>query len=609
MEGPNFAFVTASLITAAICLVVAAAVWARRKQPGATPFALLMVAVTLWAFTYGLQLSAGSLQAMTLWLKVMFVPIVNVPVLWFIFGVQFAGYGERLTRRTLAALYAVPALSLLLMLSNESHHLFWREVAGPEGPIRALITSPGPWFWVHTTYSYVALVAGTYLVLRIVLINSSELYRRQVVALLLGVFAPWIANALFIFDLLPFGERIDPTPFAFAVTGLVLAWGLFRYRLLDVVPTARDTVFRSMGDGVIVLDAHNRIVDANPSARDFLQRALPDLTRLTGESVETVFGAWPHLLERFHDVQEVRTTTTSLMVQGQRRYIDLRISPVRDRRGTVTGRVVVTSDVTYRRQAESMQRAKEAAEAANQAKSAFMANMSHELRTPLNHIIGYTELVMEEMEAGGEDVYLADMAKVHGAAQHLFLAISRVLELSRLDAGMVAPDVMDFDPVALAQDVVYQFSGREDGEGPEVLLDVVEGAGQVQGDPQKTRAALVALLEGVRGFSQAPFHLQVAKEGDGDGWLAFRLSDEAPALEAEEIEALFEPFASADSRAGQSYLDGGLSLAISRRLCRLLGGDIRVRSGATGGLVYSMRIPAEVRGSDDDPAGFEEKSE
>ncbi|MFW6063424.1 MAG: histidine kinase N-terminal 7TM domain-containing protein [Chloroflexota bacterium] len=608
MPDQNLAFVTALWIAAAICLVVAAGVWARRKQPGATPFALLMVAVTLWAITYGLQLASDSLQTMTFWLKVMFVPVVNVPVLWLVFGVQFAGYGERLTRRTLAALYAVPALSLLLMLSNESHHLFWREVAGPQGPIRALITSPGPWFWVHTTYSYVALVTGTYLVLRIVLVTSSDLYRRQVVALLLGVSAPWIANALFIFDLLPVGERIDPTPFAFAVTGLALAWGLFRYRLLDVAPTARDTVFRSMGDGVIVLDAHNRIVDANPAARNFLLRADPDLARLTGENAETVFAAWPDLLERFYDVHEVRTTTTSLVVQGQERFIDIRISPVRDRHGAVTGRVVVTSDVTYRQQARAMRRAKEAAEAANQAKSAFMANMSHELRTPLNHIIGYTELVMEDMEDGGDDVYLADMGKIHGAAQHLFSAISHVLELSRLDAGMVDVDVMRFAPLALARDVVYQFGGRNEENTPELVLDDAEDAGQVQGDPDKTRAALVALLEGVRRFSQGPLRLQIAIERNGAGWIDFRLSDEAPAVTAEEVEALFEPFAAAGNSGGQSYLDGGLSLAISRRLCRLLGGDIRVASGAAGKLLYSMRIPAELSSEQGEAADIEEES-
>jgi PAS domain S-box-containing protein len=160
--------------------------------------------------------------------------------------------------------------------------------------------------------------------------------------------APLTANALSIFNLIPL-QGIDLTPFAFVITGLAMAWGLFRYQLLDVVPVARDTIIENMRDSVIVLDAQKRIVDLNPAAQKLLGRPA---SQVIGHSSREVLAAWPALAEYAQDIIE---THAEIAVDkgGAQRFFDLRISPLRGLRGGSAGRLIVLRDITARKRAES----------------------------------------------------------------------------------------------------------------------------------------------------------------------------------------------------------------------------------------------------------------
>ena len=129
----------------------------------------------------------------------------------------------------------------------------------------------GPAFWVYRGYSQLLLVVSAALLLRS-LVHSQRIYRGQADAMLVGALAPLAGNALYLFGLNPF-PGLDLTPFAFALTGIAAAWAVFRFRLLDIVPIARDAVIENMSDGVIVLDTQGRVVDLNPIAQQILDRS------------------------------------------------------------------------------------------------------------------------------------------------------------------------------------------------------------------------------------------------------------------------------------------------------------------------------------------------
>lgn len=252
-------------VAATVSAALAVYAWHRRPAPGATPFTVLMLAVAEWALAYAFELGGLDLSTIVLGLKAEYLGIVTVPVAWLALVLQYTGRGKWLTRRNLSLLTIIPVVTLLLAWTNESHGLIWRHIElKSAGPVLAPVFSRGAWYWVNVGYGYSLLLLGVLLLIRM-LVRSPALYRRQVSVLLVGAMMPWVGDMLWVFNLNPF-TYLDPTPFAFTASGLVVAWGLFRYRLLDVVPVAHETVIGSMSDGVIVLDAQNRIVDLNPAA-------------------------------------------------------------------------------------------------------------------------------------------------------------------------------------------------------------------------------------------------------------------------------------------------------------------------------------------------------
>jgi diguanylate cyclase (GGDEF)-like protein/PAS domain S-box-containing protein len=333
--------------TMAVSATIALYAWRRRPAPGAAPFALLMVALAWWSLGYALEMGSADLSTKVLWTNIQYLGVLAVPATWLALVLQYSGRGKWLTRRTLALLAIEPLVTLLLIWTNDLHGLFRSGVRlDTSGPFPALNATFEVWFWVNVAYSYLLLLLGTVL-LAWAFIRSPRLYRGQAGAMLTGALLPWVGNAVYLSGLSPF-PYLDLTPFAFTFTGLAVGWGLFRSQLLNLVPIACDAVVKGMQDGVIVLDAHDRIVNLNPAAEQIIGRTA---SGAIGQSAAQVFAQWPELAERYRDVTEVREEITIGEGKAQHCY-DLRISPLYDRHKRLTGRLIVVRDITDRRRAE-----------------------------------------------------------------------------------------------------------------------------------------------------------------------------------------------------------------------------------------------------------------
>jgi len=175
-----------------------------------------------------------------------------------------------------------PIITLLLVFTNEAHGLIWGSATlETEGPFLILIRPHGVGFWIHAVYTYALLFAAASLLVQM-LIHSRHLYRRQAWLLLFATSLPLLGSALMVFDLNPF-LYLDLTPLSFTISVLLLTWGLYRLRVGDILPVARDAVIESMYDGVIVLDGQNRIVDMNAAAQQLVGHAT---SKAIGQSIE-----------------------------------------------------------------------------------------------------------------------------------------------------------------------------------------------------------------------------------------------------------------------------------------------------------------------------------
>lgn len=241
--------------------------------------------------------------------------------------------------------------------------------------------------------------------------------------------------------------------------------------------------------------------------------------------------------------------------------------------------------------------AKQAAEQANRAKSSFLANMSHELRTPMNAIIGYCEMLQEEAEDQGQAQYLADLGKIRSAAKHLLSLINDILDLSKIEAGKMTLYVETFEVTSLLDEVVSTIRPLVDKNGNRFELRAAGELGSMRADVTKIRQALYNLLSNASKFTKAgQIALEVARgpRPGGGAQLTFRVSDTGIGMTPEQLGRLFEAFSQADASTTRKYGGTGLGLVISRRFCRMMGGEITVESQPNQGSTFIMTLPAEV---------------
>jgi signal transduction histidine kinase/CheY-like chemotaxis protein len=252
-------------------------------------------------------------------------------------------------------------------------------------------------------------------------------------------------------------------------------------------------------------------------------------------------------------------------------------------------------EVLERKRAElALAGAKEAAEAANIAKSAFLANMSHELRTPMNAILGYSEMLMEEAEDLGQSDFVPDLKKINQAGTHLLALINDVLDLSKIESGKMEAFAEDIDVNSLLDEVTTTAQPLIDKNGNRLEIIRGEQLGMVHQDITKIRQSLLNLLSNAAKFThegQITLRVQRAQHGSVD-WLTFAVSDTGIGIPADKINHVFEEFSQADESTTRDYGGTGLGLAISRRFCRLLGGTLTVESQPGKGSTFTIHLPA-----------------
>jgi len=581
------------LLAAAISIGLVVYGWGRRTTTGAPLFLLLMFAIAEWSVGYMLELGTPAMADKIFWAKTEYLGIVTIPAAWLAFALQYSNPSrwQAIRRRVVPLLALIPTITVILVWTNEAHGLIWKAIAlDTSGPFVALSLSYGIWFWVNLGSAYLMVLAGTVILLAMVF-RSSHLYRQQGIAIIVAVVIPWIGNAFYILRLEPV-PNLDLTPFAFTLSGMALAWAIFRLHLFHIVPIALRAVFDSMNDGVIVLDQENRVVEINPRAREIIGVQ----NDVIGQTAASVLARWPRLVERFQHVMRTRTELT-LSQNGESRHYSLRISPLRNERGRISGRLLVFRDITERKHAEQeLVQAKEAAEAANRAKSTFLANISHELRTPLTVIIGYSEMLQEDAHELGYADFVPPLETIQTSGNHLLNIINDILDLSKIEAGQVEMTIVTFDVTQLTHDTLTIARTLIDRNDNVLIAHLADDLGQMRSDLTKVRQILLNILSNAAKFTeQGTITFRAERVAlNGEDWLHFTITDTGIGITREQMERLFHPFMQADSSTTRKYGGTGLGLAISRRFCNLLGGDITAYSEAGQGTTFTIALPAAI---------------
>ncbi|MCA9904348.1 MAG: PAS domain-containing protein, partial [Anaerolineae bacterium] len=439
-------------ISAGISAWLAFLVWRRRPGPGVNPLVAILALILLWNVAYNFEIAVDAEAAKRLLAGIQYIAITLIPVSWLAFVLEYSGREKWLTQRNLMLLLIEPVIVVTIALTNRYHTLLYTSVTLlPEGSYSILLTQKGPVFWLHWIYAYIVLLTATILLLRS-LWRSPQIYRGQLAAMLIGAFTPWIANLLYVTELNPV-PLFDFTPVAFSISGLAFAYSMLRYRLMDIIPVAREMVIESMSDAMLLLDNKGRIVDANPAARLALSSKYDTLVSkdtIIGKPARAVLRSYENLADKYAEVDEASDVISLGETLSDQRYYDMRISPLHNRSGNLTGRVIVLHDVTDMKRAneriraqnqtliktnEALERAQKAALEANRLKTEFLATMSHELRTPLNAIIGFSDLMMTGATGEINDKQEDYVNRILNNSERLLSLINDILDVAKIEAG------------------------------------------------------------------------------------------------------------------------------------------------------------------------------
>ena len=233
------------------------------------------------------------------------------------------------------------------------------------------------------------------------------------------------------------------------------------------------------------------------------------------------------------------------------------------------------------------------AEDANRAKSVFLANMSHELRTPLNAVIGYAETIGEDLESGDTAECPQHVERVRSAALHLLSLINEVLDLSRIEAGKLELEIEVLDACDMARRAVEMVlpAAMKNGVACDLVID--PGAREFAGDAKRVQQCLMNLLSNAVKFSPNGSVLLSVHRASFQGVDAqhFAVRDTGAGIEASDLARLFQPFVQVDGTETRKHDGAGLGLAITRRLARLMGGDVTAESERGRGSIFSLYLP------------------
>lgn len=287
---------------------------------------------------------------------------------------------------------------------------------------------------------------------------------------------------------------------------------------------------------------------------------------------------------------------------GEVRWISGKGATTRDLDNRPLHMIGACVDITDRRRFEDeLVSAKEAAEEANRAKSQFIANMSHELRTPLSAVIGYTELIEEELtesEAETTSEILEDIQKIRGNARHLLELINDVLDLSKIEAGKMDVQPEDFEVLPALQDISGTVQALVTKNGNALILDLPDDLGQMHSDATKLRQSLLNLLSNAAKFTEngtVTLSARRVQEAKGGAMLRFTVQDTGIGIDSEQQKKLFQRFSQIDASTTRKFGGTGLGLALTRAFCHMLGGDISVQSEKGVGTRFTIELPADMR--------------
>lgn len=433
----------------------------RRNVKGAKSFILNMFVVTIWSAVNALEMSSIDFPTKLFWANMQYIAYCYSPVTLLVLCMEFTGYDRWIRNRKFLWIAVIPTIIVMLVWTDRFHGLIrYGMHMNYNGSFPVIEKNYGPVFFIHAVYSHFLNISAGILLLKTVL-SKNTVYRKQAATLLFGIGLIVIPNILYVSGLGPV-ERFDITPVFFGPAGLIIAWGIFRYKLFDVIPVARATVIETMDAGVMVLDLHNRVLDINPAFEKIVGFTA---STASARPVEEVCGKIPELLN-ISNSRSINPSEFSIIVNGLPKVYEVLLSPLTDNRSVLIGRLIVTYDVTERKQAQQEYIKQQWKLAVTEERERLARDMHDNLGQVLGFINLQAQGIRQELLNAGVEIVSQKLDKLVDVTQSAHNEIREYIRNAR------SAESMDKDFVtALSKDIL----SFEEQTGVKVKLDIPPG--------------------------------------------------------------------------------------------------------------------------------------
>jgi len=319
--------------------------WKRRAEKGVPYFFLTLVLAALWVFSQAMEIAAADLSTKLIWANIMYIPSTLTPVTYFFLALFFLGQEKWLKNRWLPILLLIMPLLLNALLWTNGYHGLVRQniYLDTSGSFPVIGKTYGPFFWIYSTYNIILTLFTLTILLKETIECKDKLRRAQVTSLFLGLLIPMCSVCVYISRIFPL--KVDPTPLAIGFSSLVIFWGIFRYRLFDIVRIAHSMVIHEMSTGLVILDNEGGVLEVNPAATEMLD--IPRKKPAVG-SIYTLLDRFPQLINLYNGKTD--RSEEAVFANGENtNYYEISLKKLENSGSTPLGWIIQIYNITKRK--------------------------------------------------------------------------------------------------------------------------------------------------------------------------------------------------------------------------------------------------------------------
>jgi diguanylate cyclase (GGDEF)-like protein/PAS domain S-box-containing protein len=328
----------------AVSIALIGYLWSRRSIKAVLPIIGILISILFWSVGYLLEYTSTDLSTKLFTYNIQYLGIASIPIMFLWFTLKYTRRDNWMNTRRLLLLLIIPIITILMVWTKDFHSMMYSNVTlAGDNTFSYVKADYGPWFWIFFAYDYLLVMVSVVLLI-VKLFSYPRLYLHQVISIVIIIGAPITASLLYVFRAVPVLPYVDWSAPAFAISAIGMTYAIFRQRLLDILPVARDSAIEMLNDGYIVLDEQDCILDLNRTmqtiigmpAADLIGKPLPDI-----------------ILKQLNlNTSQAAKNEVSLAVQGELRYYRVHASPLKKTPEKKEGCILLFYDITENKQFE-----------------------------------------------------------------------------------------------------------------------------------------------------------------------------------------------------------------------------------------------------------------